>query len=276
MTNVIVVPARLASQRLPGKLLRDETGWPLIRHVYELCLEVSDVDKVIVAVDGEEIGEVVRSFGGEVVITSPDLPTGTDRVAEACRTLSLSADDLVINVQGDEPDLDPGHVQKLLKLLQDHPSCQVATLAVRRGGDDSAADYHNPNRVKVVMDKSGRAQRFTRKPTGDAPNEAVPEAGWLQHIGIYGFRAGALEEFRTLPRGELEQQERLEQLRLLEAGCEIRVGVVEAAASGIDTEEDYRRFVENTRRMREDRGDENPAGGFPAKAIGRGEMDDNS
>lgn len=276
MANVIVIPARLASERLPRKLLRDETGWPLIRHVYELCLEVADVDQVVVAVDGEEIAEVVTSFGGQAVITPAELPTGTDRVAEACRSLPLSSEDLVINVQGDEPDLDPGHVEILIKLLQDHSACQVATLAVRRTGPESVSDYHNPNRVKVVTDESGQARIFTRKAAEEASNDKIPDGGWLQHIGIYGFRRGALELFRTLPRAELEKQERLEQLRLLEAGCEIRVGVVQKAASGIDTEEDYRRFVENTRRMREDRGDENPAGGVPAKTAERGEMDDNS
>ncbi|MEE2883394.1 MAG: 3-deoxy-manno-octulosonate cytidylyltransferase [Planctomycetota bacterium] len=276
MTNVIVIPARLASQRLSRKLLRDETGWPLIRHVYELCLEVPDVDEVIVAADGEEIAEVVRGFGGEVAITPAELPTGTDRVAEACRSLSLSADDLVINVQGDEPDLDPEHVALLLRLLQEHPTCQVATLALTRAGPDSAEDFRNPNRVKLLIDSSGRAQVFTRKAVPESPEGTVPEGGWLQHIGVYGFRSKALERFRTLPRGDLEQQERLEQLRLLEAGCEIRVVEVDVAASGIDTEEDYRRFVENTRRMREDRGDENTAGSVPAEAVDRGEMDDNS
>ncbi|MEE2890008.1 MAG: 3-deoxy-manno-octulosonate cytidylyltransferase [Planctomycetota bacterium] len=273
MAKVIVIPARLASQRLPGKLLRDETGWPLIRHVYQLCLEVPDVDRVIVAVDGEEMAAAVRGFGGEVVITPAELPTGTDRVAEACQSLALEEEDLVVNVQGDEPELDPDHVVKLLGLLQEHPSCGVATLALKRDSLDSAMDFHNPNRVKVVIDSEGRALQFTRKPVPEGTGEGIPEGGWLQHIGIYGFRSRSLEAFRNLPRGDLEQQERLEQLRLLEAGCEIRVGLVDEAASGIDTEEDYRRFVENTRRMREDRGDQNSGGSIPAEQVDRGEMD---
>ncbi|MGE4620012.1 MAG: 3-deoxy-manno-octulosonate cytidylyltransferase [Planctomycetota bacterium] len=276
MTNIIVIPARLASQRLPGKLLRDETGWPLIRHVYELCREVPYVDRVVVAVDGEEIAAVVQGFGGEVVVTAAELPTGTDRVAAACLSLSLAEDDLVVNVQGDEPDLDPQHVLELLKLLQEHPGCAAATLAVKREGEDSQADFDNPNRVKVVTDSTGRALNFTRKSLPEAPAGQTPEGGWLQHIGIYGFRSTALKAFSALPRGVLEQQERLEQLRLLEAGCEIRVGVVETAASGIDTEEDYRRFVEKARRMREDRGGRNTAGNVPAEPVDQGEMDDSS
>ena len=273
MAKVIVIPARLASQRLPGKLLRDETGWPLIRHVYQLCLEVPDVDRVIVAVDGEEIAEVVRGFGGEVVLTEAGLPTGTDRVAEACRSMSLEEDDLVVNVQGDEPELNPDHVVKLFDLLQDHPSCQVATLALRREGKDSAVDFRNPNRVKVLTDAGGRALQFSRNPLPEGVGEGIPEGGWLQHIGVYGFRNRSLEAFRELPRGELEQRERLEQLRLLEAGCEIRVVIVEEAAPGIDTEEDYRRFVEKTDRMRDDRGGQTPARNVPAETSDRGKMD---
>jgi len=276
MAKLIVIPARLASQRLPRKLLLDETGWPLIRHVHERCLQVQDVDRVIVATDGEPLQTVVEEFGGEAVITAEDLPTGTDRVAAACQTLGLSGDDLVINVQGDEPQLDPEHVQMLIELLENHPDCGVATLAVSRSGRDSEADFRNPNRVKVITDGTGRALAFTRSAVPETADGEVPEQGWLQHIGIYGFRNEALQRFCHLPRGVLEQQERLEQLRLLEAGCEIRVGTVESAAAGIDTEQDYRRFVEKIRRMKQDPGGEGQTGMSPAANPGQKGTDENS
>jgi 3-deoxy-manno-octulosonate cytidylyltransferase (CMP-KDO synthetase) len=276
MTKMIVIPARLASQRLPQKLLRDETGWPLIRHVYELCLQVSDVDGVVVATDGDALAEVVAGFGGQAVVTPADLPTGTDRVAHACQQLDLADQDLVINVQGDEPEMDPGHVERLIQLLEEHSGCGVATLAIRRFGDSSVKDFHNPNRVKVLIDPQGRALTFTRRAVPETAEDAVPEGGWLQHMGIYGFRRGVLGRYPQLPRGILEQQERLEQLRLLESGCEIRVGIVDHAEAGIDTEQDYRRFVEKFRAVRNDQGGEGESGCSPAENPGRGETDDSS
>ena len=276
MTKMIVIPARLASQRLPRKLLRDETGWPLIRHVYELCRQVPDVDGVVVATDGEALAEVVEGFGGQAVVTPPDLPTGTDRVAHACQQLELTDQDLVINVQGDEPEMDPQHVEFLIQLLEEHPNCGVATLAIRREGGSSEEDFRNPNRVKVIVDERGRALTFTRSPVPETAEDGVPEGGWLQHMGIYGFRRGVLGRFPQLPRGVLEQQERLEQLRLLESGCEIRVGIVDHAEPGIDTEQDYRRFVEKFRRLRIDQGGEGSSGWSPAGDPGRGETDDNA
>jgi 3-deoxy-manno-octulosonate cytidylyltransferase (CMP-KDO synthetase) len=152
----------------------------------------------------------------------------------------------------------------------------VATLAVRRSGRDSEADFRNPNRVKVITDGAGRALAFTRSPVPETADGEVPEQGWLQHIGIYGFRNEALQRFCHLPRGVLEQQERLEQLRLLEAGCEIRVGTVESAAAGIDTEQDYRRFVEKIRRMKQDPGGEGQTGMNPAGNPGQKGTDENA
>ena len=276
MAKLIVIPARLASQRLPGKLLLDETGWPLIRHVHERCLQVPDVDGVVVATDGNTLAEAVVKFGGEVVLTPEDLPTGTDRVAHACQQLGLSPTDLVVNVQGDEPEMDPQHVEFLFRLLEEHPDSSVATLAVKRSGEQSEADFRNRNRVKVIADESGRALGFTRSPVPADVEIGVPEGGWLQLFGIYGFRSAALMQFPGLPRGDLEQRERLEQLRLLEAGCEIRVGLVDSAASGIDIEADYRRFVEKNRKARKGQSGPRESGKIPVDQPDRGGTDDKS
>ena len=254
MPRVIVIPARIASRRLPGKMLLDRTGWPLIRHVHEVCSAVSGVSRVVVATDGPEIGDVVREFGGEVVETSPDLASGTDRVAQACQELGLADDTSVVNVQGDEPDLDPDHVLRLFDLLESAIDCSAATLVTRHTDPDSVEKFLDPNRVKVVVDGRGRARFFSRQPIPHCEPGQIPAQGWLQHIGIYGFRPSSLKKFTSLPVGKLESQERLEQLRLLEFGHEIAVGEVSGAAPGIDTEEDYQRFVEKMLRMREDAG----------------------
>ncbi len=254
MPRVIIIPARIASRRLPGKLLLDQTGWPLIRHVYQLCQSVPGVSRVVVAADGPQMSSAVRNFGGEVVETNPDLASGTDRVAEACVQLDLSDDSRVVNVQGDEPELDPEHVIKLFELLESCENCSVATLATRHRDPNSEEQFRNPNRVKVILDDFGRARLFSRQAIPHCERGRIPQGGWLQHIGIYGFSPSSLGKFTQLPIGELESQERLEQLRWLEFGHEIAVGEVSGAAPGIDTEEDYQRFVENTLRMREDAG----------------------
>ncbi|MFQ5653956.1 MAG: 3-deoxy-manno-octulosonate cytidylyltransferase [Planctomycetota bacterium] len=270
MAKVIVIPARLASQRFPGKLLQDETGWPLIRHTYTRCTQVEGVERVVVAADGSVIAEAVESFGAEAILTDPGLPTGTDRVAAAALELGLDREiDRIVNVQGDEPEIDPDHIARLFSLLEgraspgDSPAggqaagaCpQVATLAARMGG---GVAFRDPNRVKVVVGEGGRALYFSRAPIPygceDGGEAAAPVgAPWLLHVGIYGFRPGALERFSARGPSPLERREKLEQLRFLEMGIDVRVGVVGEVCAGIDSPEDYRRFVE---RLREGRNDE--------------------
>ncbi|MGA1533617.1 MAG: 3-deoxy-manno-octulosonate cytidylyltransferase [Planctomycetota bacterium] len=251
MAHVIVIPARLASERLPGKLLRDDTGWPLIRHVHARCQEVRGVDRVVVAVDGPELREAVEGFGGEAVLTDPALPTGTDRVAEAARVLGLDpGHDLVVNVQGDEPEIDPHNVEILFARLErsrgGNDGIGVATLATRREDPEGWLD---PNRVKVVLDRRDRALYFSRAPL-PRPRSGEPPEEWLLHVGIYGFLPGALARFRALDPSPLEGTERLEQLRFLEEGIGIGVEVVEEGPGGIDTEADYARFVSRFRESR--------------------------
>jgi 3-deoxy-manno-octulosonate cytidylyltransferase (CMP-KDO synthetase) len=251
MARVIVIPARLASERLPGKLLRDDTGWPLIRHVHDRVRAVRGVDRVVIAADGEQIRSAVLAFGGEAVLTDPALPSGTDRVAEAVRALELDPKrDLVVNVQGDEPEIDPNHVAALFDRLaasrDEGDGVQVATLATRRLDREGWLD---PNRVKVLLDRRGRALIFSRAPLPRPRDGSAPES-WLLHLGIYGFLPGALARFRGSAPGELERLERLEQLRFLEDGIGIAVEIVTVPSEGgggIDTEEDYRRFVARVR-----------------------------
>ncbi len=244
MSRVILIPARLASERLPRKLLLRDTGHPLIEHTYRRCAQVAGVDRLVVAADGPEIVEAVEDFGGEVIETDPGLPSGTDRLAVAASQLGLPEETVIVNVQGDEPEIDPAHVEKLFELLEEASPRRygVGTLATLRSDSEG---WVNPNRVKVVLDRNGRALYFTRAPVPfDREPDSESPRSWLCHLGAYAFRREALDQFRSTRPGELERRERLEQLRFLESGLDIRVGIVSRAVPGIDTEDDYRQFVE--------------------------------
>ncbi|MGE3165378.1 MAG: 3-deoxy-manno-octulosonate cytidylyltransferase [Planctomycetota bacterium] len=247
MARVIIIPARLASQRFPAKLLRSDSGWPLLRHGYERCRQVPAVSRVVVAADGAEIADVVRDFGGECVLTDPALPSGTDRVAAAALALGLDPErDHVVNVQGDEPEIDPLAVDLVFRLLAARGDAAVATLATCRW---DSAGFHDPNRVKVVIAEDGHALYFSR---AAIPHRRDAGSGssvrWHCHVGIYGFRAGALTAFTARGPSPLEEWERLEQLRFLEMGLRIEVGIVESAPAGIDTPDDYSLFLARWRK----------------------------
>jgi 3-deoxy-manno-octulosonate cytidylyltransferase (CMP-KDO synthetase) len=236
----VVIPARYASSRLPGKPLLKSTGKYLVQHVYERALRARSCRRVIIATDDRRIRAAVEGFGGECVMTSPGHASGTDRVAEVARTLDS---DVLINLQGDEPEVDPEHVETLAELLRDGADADVATLAVPFSNE---SDWRDPNRVKVVCDASGRALYFSRSPVphvrDGGPNFAQRPSRFLQHVGLYAYRRPFLLSFPALPASPLESLERLEQLRILEAGRAIRVGVVGHAAAGVDTFDDYERF----------------------------------
>ncbi len=244
MKTFAVIPARYASTRLPGKPLLDQTGKYLIRHVYERVCEASSIDGVIVATDDARIADAVRSFGGEAVTTRADHPSGTDRVAEVATTLDA---DVVVNIQGDEPEIEPDHIDKLVALLADDPAVDVGTLACPFADD---ADPRDPNAVKVVLDARGRALFFSRSlipyPVADKGEPSAPD-DWLLHVGIYAYRRSFLLKLATLAPTPLEQRERLEQLRVLENGYPMAVGLVKQATVGIDTPEDYTAFVSRVR-----------------------------
>ena len=232
----ILIPARYASTRFPGKPLALIHGKPMIQHVYEAA-RTSMADHVSVATDDERIANCVSNFGGQAVMTSPTLPSGTDRCGEAARQLGLHPDDVVINVQGDEPYITGNIIDLLIKLFDD-PSAQIATLtsAITR-----AEEVTDPNKVKVVFDKNHKAIYFSRHtiPYLRIPEQFTPK--YFKHIGIYGYRFGVLQQLIQLPESDLERSEKLEQLRWIENGYAIYVAECEYEGIGIDTPEDLRR-----------------------------------
>lgn len=250
MSVVAVIPARYGSTRFPGKPLADATGWPLIRHVYERARRASRVDEVIVATDDERIAAAVRGFGGRAEMTPSDLASGTDRVAAVVRALRAGdADDLVLNVQGDEPELEPDYLDRLVERLAGC-GCGMATLACPFPPD---ADPRDPARVKVVLNRRGEALYFSRSVipyVRDAGGAAAAAARPLLHLGVYAYRRAFLLEFAGWRPTDLERAEQLEQLRALEHGCAVAVEVVERAVAGIDTPADYDAFVRRWRAAR--------------------------
>lgn len=243
MSVAIVIPARFASSRLPGKPLLRETGKFLIQHVYERALE-SGADTVVVATDDARIYDAVAGFGGRAAMTSPEHPSGTDRVAEVARTLR---DDVIVNLQGDEPQIEPESLDLVARLLQRDPQAAMSTLATPIR---SVEQWRDPNCVKLVRDAHGRALYFSRSPIPHCrdgePNFARDPEQYLQHVGLYAYRRDFLLDLATWPPCPLEEIEKLEQLRVLSLGRRINVGVVPSSARGIDTPADYQRFVAET------------------------------
>jgi 3-deoxy-manno-octulosonate cytidylyltransferase (CMP-KDO synthetase) len=242
------IPARLASTRLPRKLLLAETGRSLIQHTWESASRAQSLAEVVIATDSSEIADAVHSFGGRCELTG-DHPSGTDRIAAVVRR-SFPAAQIVVNIQGDEPEIDPEAIDLLVRLLMEHPQAQMSTLATpirEREVRDS------PSCVKVVCADDGRALYFSRSLVpfcrDQEPNELLEaDSPWLLHLGLYAYRREFLMKLTDLPVSRLERLEKLEQLRALEAGATIQVGLVERSAVGIDTPEDYARFVERWHR----------------------------
>jgi 3-deoxy-manno-octulosonate cytidylyltransferase (CMP-KDO synthetase) len=241
MRTAIVIPARYASTRLPGKPLLRSTGKYLVQHVYEQACRCRRADAVVVATDDPRIAAAVKSFRGRVVLTRRDHASGTDRVAEAARTLDA---DIIINLQGDEPLIEPAALDLLPDLLERDPEAVVATLAVPLASEEA---YLNTNCVKLVRDGRGRALYFSRSPipfTRDRrPDFTARPPQFLQHLGLYAYRRDFLLELAAQPPAPLEELEKLEQLRVLALGRPIQVGVIAHAGQGVDTFEDYQRFV---------------------------------
>jgi 3-deoxy-manno-octulosonate cytidylyltransferase (CMP-KDO synthetase) len=241
MKTAIIIPARYYSSRLPGKPLLRETGKYLIQHVYERATQARNIDSVIVATDDPRIVVAVESFGGQAVMTSPDHASGTDRVAEVAHGLNA---EVIINLQGDEPLIEPAAIEMLPALLQRNSEAAMATLAVRL---TSVERWLNPNCTKVVCDDRGRALYFSRSPIPHVrdgqPDFAAQPPQFLQHLGIYAYRRAFLLRLAALEPAALEQLEKLEQLRALALGRAIQVGVVSHSSPGVDTYEDYQEFV---------------------------------
>ena len=234
MRAVAVIPARLASTRMPRKMLREIGGKPLVGWVYEAVRSSPLLDEVIIATDSEEIVSVCRSHGWKVQMTSADHRSGTERVHEISQSVDA---DIYLNVQGDEPLTRTEHIAGLIELMRD-PGVQVGTLKTRA----AAADIDNPSAVKVVTDSVGRALYFSRATIPYDRDSARP--AYFKHLGFYAYRKPALDRFVALSESTLERSERLEQLRFLENGIPIHVVETSHDTIGVDTEEDLRR-VEN-------------------------------
>jgi 3-deoxy-manno-octulosonate cytidylyltransferase (CMP-KDO synthetase) len=227
-----VIPARIGSTRLSRKVLRELAGRPMVEWVWRAAAGCGLMDPVVVATDSDEVADVCRTRGVPVTLTSPTCASGSDRVREVARQIDA---DIYVNIQGDEPTLTPAFFAPLLGLFE-RPEVQVATLAVRC----PAVDIGNPNAVKVVTALDGKALYFSRaKIPHDRDQQGF--AGYRKHLGIYAYRKAALERFAELPPGWLESVEKLEQLRLLEAGIDIYVAGAPADTIGVDTEEDLER-----------------------------------
>lgn len=245
MRTAIIIPARYGSRRLPGKPLLRITGKYLVQHVYEQACQSRRASQVIVATDDSRILAAVHGFGGRAVMTRRDHPSGTDRIAEVARGIDA---DVIINLQGDEPLIDPAALDLLPDLLERNPESELATLATPIR---SREQWHNPNCVKVVCDAGGRALYFSRSPIpfvrDGKPDFAAEPPQFLQHLGLYAYRRTCLLRLAALPPDPLEQLEKLEQLRVLALGWRIHVGVISHAAAGVDTYQDYEQFVEQYR-----------------------------
>jgi len=240
----VLIPARLASTRLPNKPLADIGGLPMIVRVAQRA-EMSRAREVVVAADHSDILAACETHGVRALLTRPDHATGSDRLAEACMQLGLDGDQVVVNVQGDEPLIEPALIDACAALLASRPDCVMSTAA---HAIDATDEMENPNVVKVVIDAAGRALYFSRAPipwardARAAGNRALSQPAPLRHMGIYGYHAGFLRRYPTLPPSPLETIEALEQLRVLWHGERIAVHVTDARPGpGIDTPEDLAR-----------------------------------
>ena len=244
MKTIGIIPARWASSRLPGKPLADLCGKPVIQHVYERCLKARSLAQVIVATDDERIMSAVAAFGGRAVMTSSHHPNGTSRVAEVAARVEC---DYVVNIQGDEPFIQPQQLEAVKACFED-VTTQIATLVKPFTADEPFAVLENVNSPKVVVNTNWNALYFSRSIIPYQRN--AEKQDWLKghtyykHIGLYAYRTDVLKEITMLPQSSLELAESLEQLRWLENGYKIKVGISEVETIGIDTPQDLERAEE--------------------------------
>ena len=233
MNSVVIIPARYSSQRFPGKIIADLNGKPVIEHVYQRSIQAELVDRVIIATDDRRIYKNVEGFGGQAVMTSSEHRSGTDRLAEVASELTA---DFIVNVQGDEPLIRPEMIDQAIKILKDSKDAEMATLA----SPISEIEARKPDRVKVVLDKNNLALYFSRSKIPYYREEDILDQNFLQHIGLYVYRKDFLLKYTELEPTSLEKAESLEQLRALENGYKIKVGITEHHGPGIDRPEDLK------------------------------------
>lgn len=257
MSIVIVLPARLASTRLPEKALLSETGWPLVRHTYEQAKKSKRAARVLIATDSDRIADEIKKFNGDYVMTDPNHPTGTDRLAEVAAK-HLPDAEFIVNVQGDEPEIEPEYIDKLIELFS-AADADMGTLVTPYAADkkEGLASPLDPNTVKCVLGAP------VKKPNGEGvlgyealyfsrslipyPRDAAGVVNdptqYFMHLGMYAYRPDFLKRYVKMLQGKLELMEKLEQLRVLENGGKIVAGVVPRAVAGVDTPADYEAFV---------------------------------
>jgi 3-deoxy-manno-octulosonate cytidylyltransferase (CMP-KDO synthetase) len=240
LTATVIIPARFGSTRFPAKIVASETGKPLVQHVVERVKECKRVRQILVATDDRRIADALAEFGTTTVMTSPAHQSGTDRIAEVARSLGNDSE-IIINVQGDEPEIEPEVVDGLVERMENSDDV-MATAATRF---PVGADPNDPNLVKVVLSAEGRALYFSRSPIPYRRDSTqVDPPPYYLHLGIYAYRRDFLVTFAAWPQTRLEITEKLEQLRALEHGRSIYVLVVNRATHGIDTPQQYAAFVE--------------------------------
>lgn len=241
MNTTAIIPARLSSTRLPRKVLADIHGHPLIWHVWQRVSQAQEINRVVIATDSSEVAEVAAAFGAQVIMTSPDCQSGTERIASVIDQLD---GDLILNVQGDEPLIDPAMLDLLVQKWKDSP-CDLITPVYQIKHQE---DLVSPNVVKVVRNSEGRALYFSRSPIPylrDFPLDAwIDHARFWGHIGVYGYRREVLTHYYEIPNSLLEQMERLEQLRFLEAGYQIQTIETEYNAVSVDVAADLVKVIQ--------------------------------
>ncbi len=240
MRIITFIPSRLESTRFHGKALEPIAGKPVIQHVYERAKACTEISEVYVATDNERIFQCVHEFGGKAIMTEKRHPTGTDRVAEAAQKMNLNQDDLIVNVQGDQPDLHKSHIPDLIAPLKEDPSIPMSTLQYRIRDETEIDD---PNHVKMVTDKEEFALFFSRSPIPSYFNSKSHKI-YYKHLGFYAYRRDFLAKFNSLPVGELESAEKVEALRALENGFRIKVVETPFDSVEIDRPGDIKRAEE--------------------------------
>jgi 3-deoxy-manno-octulosonate cytidylyltransferase (CMP-KDO synthetase) len=243
---IVVIPARYGSSRMEGKVLAKDTGKYLVQHTFEQARKARSADQVLIAADDPRVLRACQEFGAPCVMTRTDHPSGTDRIAEAVGQLAV---DVIVNLQADEPEINPEYIDLAAGLLLDHPKADMATLLAPFESAGQAAD---PNIVKCVTDQAGRALYFSRSVIPyDRQAAGIGQVGlYKRHLGIYAYRKAFLMKFTKLKPSPLEQAEKLEQLRAIENGCTILTAMVEKAWDGIDTPQQYQEFVKRVRTKR--------------------------
>ena len=243
MKIAVVIPARYGSSRLAGKVLANETGKYLVQHTYERALCAKSVEQVLIATDDERVLEACEIFGAACVMTSVEHKSGTDRIAEAVGGMDV---DIIVNLQADEPDIDPAYIDRVADLLIANPDAQMATLLAPF---ENPGDIANPNIVKCITDSAGRAIYFSRSviPYDRQAGGVGAVDCYRRHLGIYAYRKDFLMSYTAMEPSFLEQAEKLEQLRAIENGYTILTATVAKAWDGVDTEEQYQAFVKRIR-----------------------------